>query len=278
METRDAISQFMVGKAVVWQSRKTVALYRTVLNQFAAIYPELPETPEPIEKFLSSLDLASYSKYNYLVRLRCFYRWCARRLGVVDPTSFIDRLSAHRPRPRILNLSELHHLLEHPSHSPMDRLILNLFADTGIRCGEAASITPANVRSDSVIVLGKGGRQREVPCSPDLCEALVELDTSAEASVIPYHPDALTKLVRRAFQRAGFIGRKTGPHTLRHTFATLWGGSDADLQGILGHSTPAMTLWYRQFRIERAKEDHRRYSPRRLALARANPAQLPLLE
>ena len=278
METRDAISRFMDGKAVVWQSRKTVALYQAVLNQYAAIYPELPETPEPVEFFLVHLDLATYTKYNYFTRLRTFYRWCALRLGTNDPTPLIGRLSAHRPRPRILSLPELHQLLLHPGHPSIDRMLLNLFADTGIRCAEAVSITPGDIRPDTVLVTGKGNRQREVPCSPDLCTALIAMGGDPGQPVIPYHPAAVTKLIRRAFKRAGFTGAKTGPHTLRHTFATLWGGSDADLQGILGHSTPAMTLWYRQFRIDRAKADHQRYSPRRQALALGGPVQLPLLE
>lgn len=263
----------MDGKAVVWQSSKTVSLYRTVLNQFALVFPELPETPEPIERFIASLDVAPYTRYTYLVKLRTFYRWCSRRLNVPDPTPLVERLSGKRPRPRILSLSELRQLLSHPGHPEFDRLVLNLLADTGIRNAEAATLTRANVLVDSIIVMGKAQTEREVPCSIDLCDALRALITDPP---IGYHPDALKKLVRRAFYRAGFSGRKLGPHLLRHTFATLWEGSDADLQAILGHSSPAMTLWYRQFRLSRAKRDHARCSPRRQAMLGPPQTQLPL--
>ena len=257
MFTQEAIDQFCVAKAVVWTSYRTRAKYLGVLTRFAAVYPEGPETPGPIESFLAGLQLAPQSLHTYYRVLRTFYGWYSRRHDTIDPFLMIQAPSAQRPRPRILSLEELQQLLSLPDHPPPAPLLLNVLADTGIRVGEAANLHRANITPDSLIVTGKTGA-REVPCSPDICDDL----RTHTGRIFPYLASSLTHMVQRAFRRAGFSGAKVGPHTLRHTFATLWGGSDADLQAILGHRAPEMTLWYRQFRIERAKRDHARYSPR----------------
>ncbi len=267
MKTRDAITRFCSGKGVVWRSQKTAKLYESVLGQFARHYPELPKSPEEIEAFLTSLDIAPYSQYTYFRILKAFYRWSNRRLKVPNPVKKIDPPSARRPRPRVLSLDELAQLLLFPDFAERTKVLVHLLVDTGIRVGEAGSLTTRDVYRDSIVVRGKTG-EREVPCTPSVCLSLLRLQ-STTGPIWDVHIETLKRWIREAMRECGLEGPKLGAHVLRHTFATYWEGSDADLQTILGHSTPSMTLWYRQFRISRAKRDHALYSPRRMLLANA---------
>ena len=56
-----------------------------------------------------------------------------------------------------------------------------------------------------------------------------------------------------AIKRAGLEGRKLSPHSLRHSFATLWRGSERDLQRLLGHSDLRTTQIYRRSTDERTR-------------------------
>ena len=59
----------------------------------------------------------------------------------------------------------------------------------------------------------------------------------------------------------GLQGKKLGPHTLRHTFATLWSGEELVLQSLMGHSSLEMTKRYRQLRAEHVAVQHALHSP-----------------
>lgn len=276
MDTHTLIQAFYASKALVWHSPKTASSYRSVLSQLEAQLPLYPTGPEPLEYFLASLHISPYSRFTYWRILQTFFRWASKRYGLENPLAEVQTPKASRPRPRILSLSEVYRLLEHPSHIAQVRLLLHLLADTGIRIGEAASLTLDDLREDSIIVRGKTG-EREVPCSQDIVATLRERAPS-EGSIFSAHIETLKRTIRDAFRRAGFRGHRLGPHTLRHTFATLWEGSEADLQQILGHKSPEMTFWYRQWRIDRAKRDHQLYSPRMRALKEEGvPRQARLL-
>ena len=273
MRTQEAVERFCASRVLRWNSPRTEEIYRTVLSRFAEVYEQLPTEPEAIEAFLARSGLAPASRNTYFRVLKTFYRFVEQRLRLPNPTRHVAAPPFVRPRPRILTPAQLHQLLMHPGHPPHVRALLYLLADTGIRIGEAASLTVEDVGEDSIVVRGKTG-EREVPCSPAVCGMLKGL--VPEGRVFPYTVDWLKHAVRKAFRRAGLSGSKLGPHTLRHTFATLWDGSERVLQGILGHKTPSMTFWYRQWRLESAKEEHARHSPLKRALEMEGPRQLSL--
>jgi integrase len=65
-----------------------------------------------------------------------------------------------------------------------------------------------------------------------------------EAIGKPLSANGVKLLFRRTSKR---LAIKLHPHTLRHTFSTDFlnhGGSVADLQRILGHESPQMSLYY----------------------------------
>ncbi len=127
----------------------------------------------------------------------------------------------------------------------IERLVLVLLSDTGIRVGELAAITPDAVdwQAGRLRVVGKGGKARVVPLSFRARELL-----SAWWALHARMPARRTaqKIVRRVAQRAG-LRRPVSPHVLRHTWtvAALQRGVPVwAVQQLLGHAHLATTEIY----------------------------------
>ncbi len=140
-----------------------------------------------------------------------------------------------------------------------DRAVLLLLYGAGLRIAEALSLTGAVVPiGETLIVTGKGGKQRMVPVLPLLRDAV-----SAYLAVCPYPPARDQPLFRGA--RGGALSQgmvqkvmakarialglppTATPHALRHSFATHLLGAGADLrslQELLGHASLSSTQIY----------------------------------
>jgi integrase/recombinase XerD len=156
-------------------------------------------------------------------------------------------------------------------------LVALTILDTGLRASEALGLTKEDVCLDNLImkVVGKGGKHRLVPFSPELRKHLFRnaLKASVSGSGILFGTKHQTKVsvrnVERDFQilgkKCGITGVRFSPHTLRHTFAvtSLRNGMDLySLSRILGHSSITTTQVYlRSLGIEDLKLSHQRASP-----------------
>lgn len=72
------------------------------------------------------------------------------------------------------------------------------------------------------------------------------------------------QIVRRLGKKSGLEGKRVSPHTLRHTFATMYvkeGGDAHSLQQMLGHTTTKMAEAYVNLVGRDLAEAHRKYSP-----------------
>jgi site-specific recombinase XerD len=133
---------------------------------------------------------------------------------------------------------------------------------TGVRRTELSVLKVADIDSKRMVIhirQGKGSRDRDVPLSPKLLEALREYwrlkkpqfylfpSTAGQRGVeAPMSDKVVWWAVREAARRAG-ITRKIGPHTFRHSFATelLEAGTDLrTIQLLMGHSRLEDTTLY----------------------------------
>ncbi len=266
MLTTDAVKLFITAKQSGNRSVHTLKWYRIILTQYAAMFPQLPKSPEALEKFIASCHGGDERKHGYYRALKVFYRWLKKR-KIMRKNPLDDGIDTpqlrHKERPFLMP-AKLNQLLNYP-HPPEIKAALLFMADTGARLSEVHNLTVDNLSdlgdSWEATINGKTG-ERIVPISYESYHAMIV--------TLPYKysVDWLCRAISEAFKNAGVRG--TG-HTLRHTFGTLWEGDESVLQHIMGHATITTTQIYRHSRMKFIHEQHAKYSPLRCVLNRTNP-------
>lgn|GEM_PF-1275316 len=275
MKTKDAIQEFLGSRGGLAEGSR--AVYRRCLAPFQEAFDDLPEQHEPIQEWLNrSGNLSPPTVYLRFAVVRALYNHVY--LPRPDLPNPIRRVRPPRLRPmamRTFNDDELYALFNLRLMA-RDRALLTLFLDTGMRRGEAASLTWGRVAPEYLVVSGKGG-ERVVPISDAtfrLLEALrgASSITGQQDAVFqgrrgPLTAHGIYEVVRHLCERAGVTGRRASPHTFRSTFATLYASEGAcdpqALQRILGHRDFATTLRYINASRRHIVENHRICTPLR---------------
>ncbi|MEO5707669.1 MAG: tyrosine recombinase XerC [Alteraurantiacibacter sp.] len=158
-----------------------------------------------------------------------------------------------------------------------DRAVLLLMYGAGLRIAEALSLKGGDLPlGETLLVTGKGGKQRVVPIIPVVRTAVDEY-----ARQCPWPLDRNEPLFRGAkggalaqgmVQKAVAFARKAmglpdsaTPHALRHSFATHLLGAGADLrslQELLGHASLGSTQIYTKVDAATLLDTYRHAHPR----------------
>jgi integrase/recombinase XerD len=227
-----------------------------------------------------------------LSSVRSFHRFLLREGDVDrDPTATVIRPKLPRALPRPLPLGDIEAILAEPPEDTAaglrDRAVLETLYGAGLRVSELVGldVDDVDLEEGSVRVLGKGGKERDVPLGrfardavgAYLSRARPSLATarSRSAMFLNQRGGRLTrqgcgKILALHAQRAG-IDKRVTPHSLRHSFAThlLEGGADVRVvQELLGHASVATTQVYTLVTKEHMREVYFTAHPR----ARATPA------
>jgi integrase/recombinase XerD len=163
--------------------------------------------------------------------------------------------------PNVLSPEEVASLIEAAANLKHRTMLMTLYA-TGVRRSELANLEVNHIDSRLMVVhirQGKGQRDRDLPMTPKLLEALRNYWRSYKPKVYlfpsplspsdkeePITPKSIYYACKKAAARAG-ITKTIGPHTLRHCFATHHLDSGTDLrtiQYLLGHSSLKHTVVY----------------------------------
>ncbi len=158
-----------------------------------------------------------------------------------------------------------------------DRAVLLLLYGAGLRIAEALSLQGAALPlAETLLVTGKGSKQRVVPILPIIRSAVAEYVEACPWPITKESPvfrgakgGALSAgLVQKAMARArralGLPATAT-PHALRHSFATHLLGAGADLrslQELLGHASLGSTQIYTKVDAATLIESYRNAHPR----------------
>ena len=168
-----------------------------------------------------------------------------------------------------------------------DRAILLVLLDTLIRVSEVAGLDAEDVNLEEgvLLVMGKGGKERQVPFGTTAAQALRRYRSAVE-DLRPGDPFFITRYGRRMSRwavhmmitqhgsAAGIAGVRCSPHTLRHTGAKrfiLAGGDVFTLQKLLSHTTLVMVRRYVELADVNVKAQHQRFSPADSLLRRPGP-------
>jgi len=218
---------------------------------------------------------------------RSFYKFLVHRHGFPkSPVAEVELPKAEKGLPLVLTLAQCIELLELPLKLPLekqapewmpirDTAILELFYSTGLRLAELASLNIEDIdfSSETVRVLGKGGKERQVPIGSHALKAIQNYRSASET-----HHGALfvSKLKKRLSTRSinsvlkkylaqSSIPFNVTPHKLRHSFATHLLDNGADLrsvQSLLGHASLSTTQIYTHVTKERLREAYDSAHPR----------------
>jgi site-specific recombinase XerD len=179
-----------------------------------------------------------------------------------NPAETIPRVRKEEKDPAVLFKNEYKALLFEAQGNRRDYAILLTFLKSGIRESELASLQIDDVdflHNELRVREGKGKKERTIPLMPELKQALgrymaqrdqqeniVDVETFFLArNGTSLNPSSIRKLVKKYYALAGV--RKSGVHTLRHTFSAHNinnGMTIADLQKVLGHKKKETTLKY----------------------------------
>ena len=179
-----------------------------------------------------------------------------------NPAETITRAKKEEKDPTVLFRNEYKALLFEAQENSRDYAILLTFLKSGIRESELAALEIDDidyVHNELTVREGKGKKERSIPLMPELKRALLRYvdERERQANIVDVetlflarngtslNPSSIRKLVKKYYAKAGV--RKSGVHTLRHTFSAHNANNGmpiADLQKVLGHKKKETTLKY----------------------------------
>lgn len=211
--------------------------------------------------------LAKTSTARALSVVRTFLRYLRRRHGITNTAVMAirgPRLPVTAPRP--LNEADAGAVIdmagalpEHDWVGKRDMALVTLLYGCGLRIGEALALNGRDrPRGDLLRVMGKGGKERQIPVLAVVLDALAVYEAACPYALTAGEPlfrgvkggrlqPAVAQRAMRHVRVALGLPDSATPHVLRHSFAThlLAGGGDLrTIQELLGHASLAATQRY----------------------------------
>ncbi|MDP6573921.1 MAG: site-specific tyrosine recombinase XerD [Rhodospirillales bacterium] len=273
-------------------ARNTLFAYRRDLQGFSEFARRRGQTAEGADTAtiraylvdLSKSGMAPSTSARRLSALRQFFRFLyAERVRGDDPCATMDSPRRGRTLPKYLSEEEVESLLDaarrrQGAEGARLLALLEVLYASGLRASELVGL-PLSARSRdglTLMVRGKGGKERLAPLSEPAIVALADYDRVRErflpkgrggAADSPWlFPSRsreghltrarLGQLLKELAVDAGIDRARVSPHVLRHSFAShlLARGADLrSLQQMLGHADISTTQIYTHVLDERLK-------------------------
>ena len=222
----------------------------------------MPRTVEPIEEFLASLQVGLERRWTYRRALVALYHFLEQRKKIPKDLVIIPPVKRPRKVRRVLTEEELRGLFPF-AQDFQEKAILTLLIDGKVRASELVSLDREKVYPDYITVTGKTG-EREVPINPETYDMLCQLAASGplfRTNGRRMRRDYLRVVINRLMKRAGLVGKKLGPHILRHSASVqhmMFGGDLMSLKEELGHTQVSTTQIYAELASSQVKQVHQK--------------------
>jgi integrase/recombinase XerD len=269
-------------------ARKTIANYAADLGRFAQSVAARGESlatagADDIAAFMDEMESDGLSAATAAAKasaIRQFYLFLyADGLRDDNPAAAIERPRTRRPLPKILSEEEMRRLVEAALADGAPRALrlramTELAYAAGLRVSElvALPLSALDRGQETVLVRGKGGRERLVPVGAPARQAVRDYIAVRDAFLKGGAPSPhlfpsrgksgrltaarFAQELKALATAAGIAPERVSPHVLRHAFAThlLEGGADLrSVQAMLGHADIATTEIYTHVSPSRLK-------------------------
>jgi integrase/recombinase XerC len=274
MTTAQSLQLFLRALQGQNYSPKTLRAYGDDLTQFLAWVEKNRvdwDSPtrfsrvdiEGFMQYLAAKRLTGVTRVRKLAAIRKFFTFLEENsILAANPAHTVKGARREEKEPNILYKEQYKALLYEVSDNIRDYAIIQTFLQTGIRLSELANLRVDDVDFEHRLLTvrqGKGKKDRQIPLVDDAVKALrnymryrntqlivddeifflAKNGTSLNVSTVKY-------TVAKYVKRAG-IRKKTGVHTLRHTFGAHKADKNmslATLQELMGHKKKETTLKY----------------------------------
>lgn len=258
-------------------ANNTVLAYRRDLEDYLTFLQGIEPQPADVERYagvLAERGLAPATIARKLAAVRGLHRFqVTEGRSDSDPTRLLPAIRRPDPFPKALAIHQAIALVEAPDLSTVpgrrDRALLEFLYGTGARVSEAVELAlqDLDLGERTVILTGKGTRQRQVPLGGATVDAITNwLPDRSRLAAGVRRPDAADRdsvflnlrgrrlsrqsafrIVRAHAARVGIDPSAVSPHTLRHSAATHMVEAGADLRSVqvlLGHAKISTTQVY----------------------------------
>jgi integrase/recombinase XerC len=208
--------------------------------------------------------------------LKSFFKYQIRQEALVkSPMETVISPKITKRLPAFVAEQDMEQLLAHLAFAEgwkgyTEKMVIQLFYATGMRLSELINCkeNQLDIGKSVIKVLGKGNKERILPISKELSQALAQYikEKPDLANGNPYlfvtekgknlQPRAVYSFVKFYLSQVTTLQKKS-PHVLRHSFATHLMNNGADLNAVkelLGHASLAATQVYTHNTIEKLKE------------------------
>lgn len=214
--------------------------------------------------------------------LKSFFKYLMT-IGVVTktPMDLVPLPKLDKKLPKFVEEKSMDQLLEeiefpNDFEGTRDKLILDIFYQTGIRQAELIGLKLNDVNFDQqqIKVLGKRNKERIIPVSPKLLETIksyiaYRMSGSVENLLLTsagkkLYPKLVYNIVNKNLSKVTTLSQRS-PHVLRHSFATHMLNNGAELNSIkelLGHVNLSATQVYTHNSMEKIKSIYKQAHPR----------------
>lgn len=217
-----------------------------------------------------------------LSSLRTFFKWAQKNHIIeVDPMLKIRGPKQEKRLPEFVKQEEietedLNTLFPDGFSGLRDRLIIEVFYQTGIRLSELINLKQVDFDNEKIKVLGKRNKERIIPITTALSDQIKDYLISPvyQGANIEYifitdkgnklYPKFVYRKVNYYLSLLTNLSKRS-PHVLRHTFATHMLNNGAGLETlkeILGHANLSATQVYTHNSFDQISKIYKQSHPR----------------
>lgn len=216
--------------------------------------------------------------------IRNYFRYLKRFHQIENQAVFTIRSPRFsKPAPKALSeenamgaMQDIAELADRPWVAHRDTAVLMLLYGCGLRISEALDLCKKDIENTTLIIRGKGNKERIVPMLETVKEAIILYLETCPYVIAPaeklflgvrggvLHPGVVRHRVQRLREQLGFPASMT-PHSFRHSFATHLlsaGGDLRAIQELLGHQNLSTTQRYTKVDATRLLEVYNKAHPR----------------